>query len=35
VALVVVVQAIGAAIAFTQWSGVTGHSDSAIAETGV
>jgi hypothetical protein len=35
VALVVVVQAIGAAIAVTQWSGVTGHSDSAIPETGV
>jgi MFS family permease len=35
VALVVVVQMTGAAIAFTQWRGVTGHSESAIPETGV
>jgi predicted MFS family arabinose efflux permease len=36
VALVVVVQAVGVAIAFTQWTGgVAGHAESAIPETGV
>lgn len=35
VALVVVVQVIGVMIAFTQWTAVAGHSESAIPETGV
>jgi YNFM family putative membrane transporter len=35
VALVVLVQAIGVVIAFTQWTAVTGHAESALPETGV
>jgi YNFM family putative membrane transporter len=35
VALVVLVQAAGVAIAFTQWTGAAGRSESAIPETGV
>jgi MFS transporter, YNFM family, putative membrane transport protein len=35
VALVVVVQLTGAAIAYTQWTGVAGHAEAALPETGV